>query len=152
MLKPHLGREFGEPVKIQDDAFEAYNELLATVDPERVVQALSKRACNLLYEAEGGVDKTIITAAEKIIDNTNNGTQIGFGKENGYADTVWGIVHDDPDHKKAARDFNALKYTPDADPNDLENLCKKRGYYTLAAVARMHAMANQTEREFTAAA
>lgn len=152
MLKPRLGREFGEPIKIQDDAFEAYNELLVTVDAERIAHALSKRACDLLYEAEGGIDQTIIKTAEKIIDNTNNGTQIGFGKDNGYADTIWGSIHDDPDHKDAARDFNALKYRPDANSSELESLCKKRGYHTLVAVARMHAMANQADTEFAAAA
>lgn len=152
MLKPYLSPEFSETIAKQDEAFKDYNELLDTVNPEKIVLALSTKALDLSFNPEKGIEKTIVDAAEKVITKTNNGTQIGFGKENGQADAVWGLIHNDQGHKDAARHFNALRYSSDVDPKELENACKKRGYHTLVAAARMHAIANQAETENTAIA
>lgn len=152
MPRPYLSPEFNETIAEQDIAFKNYNKLLDTVNPERIATALSAKALDLSFEPGDDLDKDILDAAEEVLNKTNNGTQIGFGKENGSADIVWGIIHNDPRHQESARRFNALKYSPDADLTTLEDLCKKRGFATLAAMAHMHAMANQANAEQASAA
>lgn len=146
-LRPYLSPEFSETTTEQDTAFKAYNELLKTVDPERIASALSAKALNLSSNPSEGLEEKIVETAKEVLNSTNNGTQIGFGKESSSVEEAWKLIHEDPGHHKAASRFNTLKYEPNADPNELKNRCRQRGYATLAAVARIHDAANQKDRE-----
>lgn len=144
-LRPYLSPEFSGSTTEQDTAFKAYNKLLKTADPERIASALSARALDLSFEPTDLLDKKIVKTAEEVLKNTNNGTQIGFGKKSSLVEKTWEIIHNEPTHRTTARDFNTLKYEPNAEPDELENRCKKRGYATLEAVARIHNTTNQIE-------
>ena len=146
-IRPYLSPEFNGTSPDQDTAFKAYNRLLKTVDPERIATALSARALNLLFEPDDALDKKIVKTAEEVLKTTNNGTQIGFGKKSSLVEKTWEIIHKEPSHKTAATDFNTLKYESEASTEELENRCKKRGYATLEAVARIHNKTNELVRE-----
>lgn len=146
-LRPYLSPEFSGTTTEQNTAFKAYNKLLETVDPKRIVSALSARALDLSFQPTEDLDKKIIRTAEGVIDTTDNGTQIGFGEKSSIVEKTWEIIHKDPDHQAAATRFNTLKYEPNADPVELKNRCQQRGYATLAAVARIHEIANQKDNE-----
>lgn len=151
-LRPYLSPEFSGTTTEQNSAFKAYNKLLKTVDPERIALTLSARALDLSFQPTEGLDKKILKAAEGVLDTTNNGTQIGFGKKSNVVEETWRLIHADPDHEATARRFNTLKYQADTDPEELKNRCRERGFAALTAVARIHHEANQKDREEALAA
>lgn len=146
MLKARLGNEFGDPAsqdyKERQEAFDTYNGLVEKL-PEVVAHTISRLALGEAINKDDRLANNIRNAAARVLDITNNGTQIGIAPP--AREATWAEVFEDAGHREAAAEYHTFRGEAKQSPDAIA-ACRRRGLQTLKVVAYTHLESlNQTD-------
>lgn len=113
----------------REAAFEDFNRYVDK-DPSLTAEVMGYLALGATIRPE---HEAIAKAGERVLDKSNNGTQIGF--EGKRWDEIWGVIFADPGHKKAASAYHAERRKEGEHSPAVELLCRKRGAHVLRVYA-----------------
>lgn len=148
MIKTKLKSEFVErspktevpthAYKEREAAFGSFNEHVKQ-NPEHVAHIMGYMAIGAQLSPEY---RSVADAARRVLDTSNNGTQIGF--EGASGDRLWGEIFEDREHREVAQAYRNAERKEGASSPAAQELSRLRGLHTLRVYAQQQAIETAT--------